>query len=87
MKKILMTLMTSILLLSSITYAADMSTMKKVETIKMLKDAGIESSKIKMLENGEMEKTEGKMMFWKGPSYFYWNGHRIPVAFLAISIL
>jgi len=72
MKKILMTLMASMLLLSSTTYAVEMSkshnptmqmtTMSKAEAIQLLKDAGIEPSKIKMLENGEMAKTEGE--FW-----------------------
>jgi len=72
MKKILMTLMASMLLLSSTTYAVEMSkshnpamqmtTMSKSEAIQMLKDAGVEPSKIKMLENGEMAKTEGE--FW-----------------------
>ena len=60
------------LLLSSTTYAVEMSksynptmqmtTMSKAEAIQMLKDAGVEPSKIKMLENGEMAKTEGE--FW-----------------------
>jgi len=72
MKKILMTLIASMLLLSSTTYAVEMSkshnptmqmtTMSKAEAIQMLKDAGVEPSKIKMLENGEMAKTEGE--FW-----------------------
>ena len=72
MKKILMTLMAFMLLLSSTTYAVEMSkshnptmqmtTMSKAEAIQMLKDAGVEPSKIKMLENGEMAKTEGE--FW-----------------------
>jgi hypothetical protein len=39
-----------------------MTTMSKAEAIQMLKDAGVEPSKIKMLENGEMAKTEGE--FW-----------------------
>jgi len=34
--------------------------MSKSETIQMLKDAGVEPSKIAMLENGEMAKTEGE---------------------------
>ncbi len=64
--------MVSMLLLSSTTYAveldkthnqvAQMTTMSKSEAIQMLKDAGVEPSKIKMLENGEMAKTEGE--FW-----------------------
>jgi len=67
-----MTLMESMLLLSSITYAVEMSkshnpamqmtTISKSEAIQMLKDAGVEPSKIAMLENGEMAKTEGE--FW-----------------------
>ncbi len=67
-----MTLMASMLLLSQATYAVEMSkthnqvtqmtTMSKSEAIQMLKDAGVEPSKIKMLENGEMAKTEGE--FW-----------------------
>ena len=61
------------LLLSSTTYAVEMSkshnptmqmtTMSKAEAIQMLKDAGVEPSKIKMLENGEMAKTEGEWFF------------------------
>jgi len=72
MKKFFVTLMASMLLLSSTTYAVEMSkshnpamqmtTMSKSEAIQMLKDAGVEPSKIKMLENGEMAKTEGE--FW-----------------------
>jgi len=74
MKKILMTLMASMLLLSSTTYAVEMSkshnpamqmtTMSKSEAIQMLKDAGVEPSKIAMLENGEMAKTEGEGWWW-----------------------
>ena len=62
--------MASMLLLSSTTYAVEMSkthnpttqmtTMSKAEAIQMLKDAGVEPSKIKMLKNGEMAKTEGE---------------------------
>jgi len=68
MKKILMTLMASMLLLSSTTYAVEiskshiptqMTTMSKAEAIKMLKDAGVEPSKIAMLDKNEMVKTEG----------------------------
>ncbi len=71
MKKFFVTLMASMLLLSSTTYAVEMSkshmptqmtTMSKSEAIQMLKDAGVEPSKIAMLENGEMAKTEGE--FW-----------------------
>lgn len=72
MKKFLMTLMAFMLLLSSTTYAVEMSkshnptmqmtTMSKAEAIQLLKEAGVEPSKIKMLENGEMAKTEGE--FW-----------------------
>ena len=69
MKKILMTLMASMLLLSSTTYAVEiskshiptqMTTMSKAEAIKMLKDAGVEPSKIAMLDKNEMVKTEGE---------------------------
>ena len=57
--------MVAMLLLSSTTYAVEMSnshmtTMSKAEATQMLKDAGVEPSKIKMLENGEMAKTEGE---------------------------
>jgi hypothetical protein len=38
--------------------------MSKAEAIQMLKDAGVEPSKIKMLENGEMAKTEGEWWHW-----------------------
>jgi hypothetical protein len=41
-----------------------MTTMSKAEAIQMLKDAGVEPSKIKMLENGEMAKTEGEWWHW-----------------------
>ena len=78
MKKFLMILMASMLLLSSTTYAVEMSkfhnptmkmsTMSKTEAIQMLKEVGVEPSKIKMLENGEMAKTEGK--FWNFIFYF-----------------
>jgi len=80
MKKFLMTLMASMLLLSSTTYAVEMSkshnptmqmtTMSKAEAIDMLKNAGIEPSKIKMLENGEMAKTEGEWL-----QYFFRIGN------------
>lgn len=69
MKKFLTMLMASMVLLSSTSYAIDTtrlqnvsSHMTKAEAIAMLKKAGIEPSKIKMLENGEMAKTEGE--FW-----------------------
>lgn len=78
MKKFLMTLMAFMLLLSSTTYAVEMSkshnptmqmtTMSKAEAIQLLKEAGVEPSKIKMLENGEMVKTEGE--FWNFIFYF-----------------
>ncbi len=64
--------MASMLLLSSTIYAVEMSkshiptqmtTMSKSEAIQMLKDAGVESSKIAMLEHGEMAKTEGENWF------------------------
>ena len=42
--------------------AKQMTIMSKSETIQMLKDVGIEPSKIVILENGEMAKTEGE--FW-----------------------
>jgi len=73
MKKFFVTFMASMLLLSSTTYAVEMSkshnpamqmtTMSKSEAIQMLKDAGVEPSKIAMLENGEMAKTEGEWFF------------------------
>jgi len=65
--------MVAMLLLSSTTYAVEMNnshmptqmtTMSKAEAIQMLKDAGVELSKIKMLENGEMAKTEAKYGWW-----------------------
>jgi len=68
-----MSLTASMLLLSSTTYAVEMSnshmpthmtTMSKAEATQMLKDAGVEPSKIKMLENGEMAKTEGEFWPW-----------------------
>jgi len=73
MKKILMSLTASMLLLSSTTYAVEMSnshmpthmtTMSKAEATQMLKDAGVEPSKIKILDNGEMAKTEGQWWHW-----------------------
>ncbi len=74
MKKFFVTLIASMLLLSSTTYAVEMSkthnqvtqmtTMSKSEAIQMLKDAGVEPSKIAMLENGEMAKTEGEFWGW-----------------------
>jgi len=45
-----------------------MTSMSKAEATQILKDAGIEPSKIKMLENGEMAKTEGE--FWPA---LYWG--------------
>jgi hypothetical protein len=41
-----------------------MTTMSKAEAIDMLKSAGVSPSKIKMLENGEMAKTEGEWFWW-----------------------
>jgi len=41
--------------------------MSKSETIQMLKDAGVEPSKIAMLENGEMAKTEGEFWWFVAP--------------------
>ena len=74
MKKFFVTLMAAMLLLSSTTYAVEtskisnpakqMMTMSKSEAIQMLKDAGVEPSKIAMLENGEMAKTEGEGWWW-----------------------
>ena len=67
--------MVAMLLLSSTTYAVEMSnshiptqmtTMSKAEAIQMLKDAGVELSKIKMLENTEMAKTEGEFWWYLG---------------------
>ncbi len=43
--------------------AVRMTTMSKAEAIQMLKDAGVEPSKIKMLENGEMAQTDGEWWF------------------------
>ena len=74
MKKILMTLMASMLLLSSTTYAVEMSTshnpvkemtsMSKADAQKMFGEAGIDMKKVTMLENGEMAKTEGEFWGW-----------------------
>ena len=70
MKKILMTLMASMLLLSSTTYAVEVSkthnpakqmmTMSKADAQQMFDKSGVDMSKVKILENGEMEKTEGQ---------------------------
>ena len=91
MKKFFATLMTAMLLLSSTTYAVEMSkshtptmqmtTMSKAEAIQLLKEAGVEPSKIKMLENGEMAKTEGEwwwlVSMWfgaaAGTGYAVWS--------------
>jgi len=91
MKKFFATLMTAMLLLSSTTYAVEvskinnpakqMTTMSKSETIQMLKDAGVEPSKITMLENAEMAKTEGEwwwlVSMWfgaaAGTGYAVWS--------------
>ena len=80
MKKFLMTLMASMLLLSSTTYAVEVSkahnpakqmiTMSKADTLDMLRDAGIEASKVKMLDSGEMVKTEGEWI-----QYFFRIGN------------
>jgi hypothetical protein len=63
-----------------------MTTMSKAEAIQMLKDAGVEPSKIKMLENGEMAKTEGEWWWLIGfliASLIYRvpNGTPAPVPF------
>ena len=80
MKKFLMTLMPSMLLLSSTTYAVEASkahnpakqmiTMSKADTLDMLESVGIEPSKVKMLDNGEMERTEGEWI-----QYFFRFGN------------
>jgi len=71
MKKLFMTLIASMLLLSSTTYAVEMGnshapkqmmTMSKADTQKMLSEAGIDASKVSVLDKGEMKKTEGE--FW-----------------------
>ena len=71
MKKLFMTLIASMLLLSSTTYAVEMSnshapkqmmTMSKADAQQMLDKAGIDMSNAKVLDNGEMKKTEGE--FW-----------------------
>ena len=74
MKKFLTTLMAAMLLLSSTTYAVEVNkaynpakqviTMNKADAMSMLKDAGIEPSKVKMLNNGEMVQTEGEWWQW-----------------------
>ena len=64
-----MTLIASMLLLSSTTYAVEMSNshapkqmmaMSKADAQQMLDKAGIDMSKAKVLDNGEMVKTEGE---------------------------
>ena len=86
--------MVAMLLLSSTTYAVEMNnshmpthmtSMSKAEATQMLKDAGVEPSKIKMLENGEMAKTEGEwfpLVYWAylgvGVGFagtLYWGGN------------
>ena len=67
------------LLLSSTTYAVEVSkahnpakqmiTMSKADTLDMLESAGIEASKVKMLDSGEMVQTEGEW-FWTLPWIF-----------------
>jgi len=79
--------MASMLLLSSTTYAVEMSnshmpthmtSMSKAEATQMLKDAGVAPSKVKMLENGEMAKTEGEWwpLLWLGAlgGVAWWGG-------------
>jgi len=65
-----MTLMASMLLLSSTTYAVEVSkthnpakqmmTMSKADAQQMFDKSGVDMSKVKILENAEMEKTEGE---------------------------
>jgi len=73
-----MTLIASMLLLSSTTYAVEMSnshapkqmmTMSKADTQKMLSEAGIDASRVSVLDKGEMVKTEGEYLPW------YWIGY------------
>lgn len=82
MKKLLVALMATMLLFSTTTYATElskvqsqtiqqMSTMSKSEALDMLKQAGVEPSKIKMLENGEMAETEGEW-WWLPFIFFLW---------------
>ena len=71
-----MTLIASMLLLSSTTYAVEMRgshapkqmmTMSKADTQKMLSEAGIDASKVSVLDKGEMVKTEGEFIpYWVG---------------------
>ena len=88
MKKFLMTLMAAMLLLSSTTYAVEVSkahnpakqmiTMSKAETLDMLKDAGIEAGKVKMLDNGEMVQTDAEGIYgaWIGGlAYLLYYGY------------
>ena len=76
-----MTLMASMLLLSSTTYAVEMRgshapkqmmTMSKADAQQMLDKAGIDMSKAKVLDNGEMVKTdaEGIAGAWVGASTY-----------------
>ena len=62
MKKLLMTITASVLLLGTTAYAKEAN---NSEMIKMLKDAGVEPSHIKVIDSGEMINTEGE--FWLSP--------------------
>ena len=57
MKKLLMTITASVLLLGTTAYAKEAN---NSEMIKMLKDAGVEPSKINLLDYDEMKRTEGE---------------------------
>ena len=60
MKKLLMAMTASMLLFGSTAYAKEAN---KPEMIEMLKDAGVEPSKINLLDYDEMERTKGESWF------------------------
>jgi len=64
MKKLLMAITASVLLLGTTAYAKEAN---NSEMIKMLKDAGVEPSKINLLDYDEMINTEGE--FWFSPRF------------------
>lgn len=82
MKKLFMTLIASMLLLSSATYAVEMSkshnpakqmmTMSKADAQQMFDKAGIDMSKVTVLDNGEMAKTEGEWWNFIIPIFLGW---------------
>jgi len=101
MKKLFMTLIASMLLLSSTTYAVEMSnshapkqmmTMSKADTQKMLSEAGIDASRVSVLDKGEMVKTEGQYGWWgalAGAAYgaYGYIGHSLGSGHFSVSQL